>query len=319
MKTRTALAILTNSTDGTSDILSKLALECEQRIIRWNVDLWRSYDISFDGQRFLISDPAGRAIDLAANDTVVLWRKPFLDQMGFDGLGLSPDDECQARSQIREWLHAVVSLAASQERMRLVDPNGDRRVPKLFQLQLAREYFSVPGSHFGISRPPDVAWSDVVTKPLGDPAVSDGRIFFTRRVDPMQLFRPFPWFLQEALTGGHDVTCVYILGSCHFFVCEFVRGICAVDWRVEINTSRQSRWKPLQHSRLTEWAVATDRLMRRMNLHYGRLDFILIRDNLVFLECNSNGQFGWLDDPHSLYLHREFLSATLSAESAVRT
>lgn len=311
------LVIFTNSTDGTSDVMLELARECGQSIFRWNVDLWRFYDLSFDGRRFLIRDPAGRSVDLAARETILLWRKPFLDQMEFDGL--APADEYQARLQVREWLNAVVSLAGSQGRVRLVDPHGDRRVPKLFQLQVASEFFLVPGSHFGISGTPDALGSEVIAKPLGDPAVSDGRIFFTQRVDPTELLRPFPWFIQEAVTGGHDVTCVYIFGSCHFFVCDFVRGEDSVDWRVEINTLQQARWKPLQHSRLVEWENATVGLMTRLHLYYGRLDFILREGELLFLECNSNGQFGWLDDRESLDLHREFFSALFCADAAVKT
>lgn len=318
MKCRKVLAILSSSTDATSDVLVELARECGQDIIRWNVDLWRHYDLSFDGHKFLVSDPVGRTADLAACETILLWRKPFLDQMGFEGLDLRADDESQARSQVREWLHAIVSLAGSEGRLRLVDPHGDRRVPKLFQLQVAHSFFSVPRSHFGISGTQSGLGPNTITKPLGDPSVSDGQIFFTQRVDAMDLFRPFPWFVQDALIGGRDVTCVYILGNCHFYVCEFARNEDAVDWRVEINTQQQSRWQPLQHAHLTRWAEATDGFMRRINLRYGRLDFILQDDDLVFLECNSNGQFGWLDDTKSLSLHREFFSAALRARSAVR-
>jgi hypothetical protein len=318
LEIRSGLVIFTNSVDGTSDILLDLARDCGQQVIRWNADLWQSYELCFDGHRFLIFDPAGRCIDLSASDTLLLWRKPFLDQMDFGNLRIAAADENQARSQIREWLHAVVSLAGLQGRLRLVDPHGDRRVPKLFQLQVACEYFVIPQSQFGISGPQNLPKSDVIVKPLGDPGVSDSRIFYTQRVDLTQLFRPFPWFFQEAVLGGHDVTCVYIFGSCHFFVCDFARENNSVDWRVEINTPLQSKWKPLQHSKIMEWEIATQGLMSRLGLHYGRLDFILRENELLFLECNSNGQFGWLDDADSLNLHREFFLALFSEDAAVK-
>jgi len=57
--------------------------------------------------------------------------------------------------------------------------------------------------------------------------------------------------------------------------------------------------------------------MQCLGLHYGRLDFILHDDILYFLECNSNGQFGWLDDKNTMALHREFLAAACDPRTTV--
>ena len=51
--------------------------------------------------------------------------------------------------------------------------------------------------------------------------------------------------------------------------------------------------------------------MREFGLNYGRLDFIEENDIFYFLECNANGQFGWLDDKKTLYLHKKFVEAFL--------
>jgi D-alanine-D-alanine ligase-like ATP-grasp enzyme len=99
---------------------------------------------------------------------------------------------------------------------------------------------------------------------------------------------------------------------------QVIRNEAAIDWRVEINTANQSIWRRLRHARMTEWESAVNRYMNGVGLHYGRLDFILRDDELFFLECNSNGQFGWLDDMESLALHREFLAAALDSASVVR-
>lgn len=316
MERGTILVILTNSVDGTADALTTLAEEAGQRVFRWNIDLWQQYALSCDGRRWLISDPLGRSIDLSAPESLVLWRKPFLTQMSFEGLALEVDDEIQARRQMEKFLQSVVALAQAECRVRLVEPYADRRVPKLYQLHAAREIYAIPRSHFGTSAAPELP-GQTIAKPLGDPGVGENHIFYTRRVDPEHLFRPFPWFLQEALVGGRDVTCVYIVGRCHFYVCDFARGMESMDWRVEINTESQSEWHKLQHPNLAEWRERTVHFMESLGLYYGRLDFILKEDTLYFLECNSNGQFGWLDDEASLELHREFLSAALRPESAV--
>ena len=51
--------------------------------------------------------------------------------------------------------------------------------------------------------------------------------------------------------------------------------------------------------------------MKEFDLRYGRLDFIEENDIFYFLECNPNGQFGWLDDTKTFHLHNKFVEAFL--------
>jgi hypothetical protein len=311
------LLIPTNSVDGTCDGLMQIARETGLPVFRWNIDLWQHYETSFDGKHFYLSDPTGRKIDATADEVFLLWRKPFTDLMNFDGLPLVAADQAQAKAQVGQWLQALVALMKPQRRVRLVEPYADRRLPKLYQLWQAREFFAVPPSHFSMREMPTAFGPEMITKPLGDPSVGEQNIFYTRRVDGTQLFRPYPWFMQQALIGGQDITCAYIAGRSHFYVCDYPRDADAMDWRVEINTEQQSGWRALEHPRRAEWEAAVHGYMQRTGLHYGRLDFILRDDTLYFLECNSNGQFGWLDDMETLALHREFLAAACNPATVV--
>jgi hypothetical protein len=313
----TTLLIPTNSVDGTCDALIDLARQSNYPVLRWNVDLWQHYETVFNGEFIQISDPAGRVVDTRAKDLLLLWRKPYVDLMNFDGLGLKSTDRVQAKSQIGQWLRTLSVIMKSDGRTRLVEPYADNRLPKLYQLSVAREYFRVPRTHYSIGEPTEDFSTEVITKALGDPSIRNGRIFYTRRVNPRELYRPYPWFLQQALIGGHDVTCVYILGKCYFFISEYLRTADAIDWRVEINSKHCSAWKPLQHPTLGQWEHAVRKYMQRLQLHYGRLDFIMQGREIFFLECNSNGQFGWLDDPISMRLHKEFLAAAINPTAAV--
>jgi hypothetical protein len=157
----------------------------------------------------------------------------------------------------------------------------------------------------------------VITKPLGNPQIGEENIFYTHRVSSGDLFRPYPWFVQEALIGGRDITCVYIHGRSYFYECEFARHADAIDWRTEINTPQQSAWHLIEAAITDAWSHSVIEYMRRCKLHYGRLDFILHGDTLFFLECNSNGQFGWLDCADSLYLHHAFLDAALDPATMI--
>ena len=311
------LLIPTNSADGTCDSLVRVLKETGQGFFRWNIDLWRHYETRFDGNGFFFSDPTGRTVDATKANVLLIWRKPFTALMNFDDLDIEEADQEQARVQIGQWLQALVALMKPAGRVRLIEPFADRRLPKLYQLYAAQAYFAVPRSHFGITTRPCNFGPMMITKPLGTPGVGGDNIFYTQRVDGEELFRPYPWFVQEALVEGLDVTCVYILGRSHFFVCGFERGESAIDWRVEINTDTQSPWLELNHPHLPKWQDAVQAYMCHFGLHYGRLDFILQGNTLYFLECNSNGQFGWLDDQEALPLHHEFVSAVLDPASTV--
>lgn len=311
------LLILTNSTDGTCDSLVYLLKQRGVPFFRWNVDLWRHYEINVTQATFSITDPLGRSINLAHGKALLLWRKPFITQMSFDDLSVGAEDQDFARMQIQQWLHFVVVRMMSDGRVRLIEPYADRRLPKLFQLHEAINFFSVPPYLFSIHGSSDTFWSMAIAKSLGDPSVGSQNIFYTRRVNSGDLLRPYPWFLQAALVEGFDVTCVYINGRSHFFECGFARSENSIDWRTEINTEGQSSWHPLQSTSLDLWSDAVAAYMKRLNLLYGRLDFIRQSDRLFFLECNSNGQFGWLDESESLPLHNEFLDAVLDPQAQV--
>jgi len=57
---------------------------------------------------------------------------------------------------------------------------------------------------------------------------------------------------------------------------------------------------------------ALHRYLRRFGLVFGAFDFALTGDGWVFLECNPNGQWAWMEDPTGLPMTAAF--ADLLAE-----
>lgn len=301
------LLILTNSLDGTSDLLVKLCAEYHIEVLRFNIDLYLDYDVNISTDEFKISDPVGRTIDLEAYDIKLLWRKPFLETLRE---GTAPETFPIVRGNMSGVLQAIVYHAKLKHRKPLIEPYFETAIGKLSQLRQAANFFHVPMYEVSIQRSTRFD-KQVVTKPLKNPGTSDGRIFYTSKVTAKDLHRPELWFLQKQIIGGTDVTGVYIDGKTWFFECDFVRSETAIDWRVEINTQNQSIWRPWSAATDLDLQVSVDKFMKSMDLRYGRLDFI--RDDsgtLWFLECNSNGQFSWLDD-ESLALHRAFLASAI--------
>jgi hypothetical protein len=68
-------------------------------------------------------------------ELILLWRKPFVEQMDFDEDSVAMADQEAARGQMTQWLRSVVAGMMHRERVRLIEPYADQRLPKLFQLK----------------------------------------------------------------------------------------------------------------------------------------------------------------------------------------
>ena len=301
--------ILTNSFDGTSDIISKILKEKKIPFIRWNIDLWENYEISFNKDFFEIRDSVNNKVS-SKNKLKVLWRKPFIDYLDFKkNLKLSKDDKSYARNEIKNILASILAITRTNSKLNFIDPLDEYKTPKLYQLKLAKKYFKIPNYEFSILNSKRMI-KNSIAKPLGNSEVGK-KILYTTRVDQKKVFRPYPWFFQQAIDRGTDVTCVYICGNIYFYECDFKRNKKSIDWRKEINTKNQSKWHKLEHKKLKYLKNQTKKFMQNLKLNYGRLDFIKKKNNFYFLECNPNGQFGWLDDIKKFTLHKKFVDSFL--------
>ncbi len=101
------------------------------------------------------------------------------------------------------------------------------------------------------------------------------------------------WFLQGEERGA-DVTVVYVDGQ--LFAAELDRATFeGEDWRCHISDTHPLQ---LKEAELTaEEGERIRKFMADVRLRYGRLDSIRRDDGeLAFLEVNTNGEWGWLDD-----------------------
>ena len=90
-----------------------------------------------------------------------------------------------------------------------------------------------------------------------------------------------------------------------------------IDWRQNINTAKEDNWS--QYDVPSNIGEACRAFMSDLRLKFGRFDFIVDDvGNHEFLELNINGEFGWLDDPKSNWLHRVFLEELLKEENTVQ-
>ena len=308
------LLLLSNSLDGSADVLAGLCAERLQPVFRFNIDLWLNYQFAWTSSGFAIRDPFERVV-ISEEISACLWRRPTLrDTPSWQG-GTAHDREATQAE-----LHAIVwelaEWARARGRLRLIDPSAPRRVGRLAQMRVAEAFFTVPewALGWGFRWPAERRMvKRFATEALGP---ARDRYIFVRSVDAEHLSPGWPWLTQEVGRGVRDATVLYVHGRCFGFEMERTRAELGVeDWRTLIGTDR-NRWRP--------WALpagVSERIvayMERLGLRFGRLDLLVGDGEPSFLEVNPTGQFGWLDEPNGWPLHRAVLDAALNPTSAVR-
>jgi hypothetical protein len=308
------LLIVTNSFDGSTDVLVQLAQARQLPVFRLNTDLLGSYQIHLDAQGFVLRDETGRSV--ASGEVMACYyRKPW--KGGDDPWVAYPHHEqTWVRGQLRRMVREIINLCRLKGKLRLVEPQADLRLDKLTQMHVAKRYFTVPGWEYvwHVAAAP----GQRVTKPL-DPeqlGAERARFVFTEVVEASRLAAGYPWLVQDVAQGTRDATVVYIAGQCFGFRIARDRASGPTDWRERINTDAQDVWQCYDVS--PEIVHGCQRFMADVGLHYGRFDFIIDDDGRhEFLEVNSNGQYGWLDDVQESWLHTSVLNALLNPATTI--
>ena len=273
------LIIFTCSDDGTVDRIEPLLRVENLRINLDRPDTW-SFEASPNHWRLMSNE---REITDTSN-AYVWWWKAFLEDFNIDEF-LKAEIEYTTRELYRELAKQGLSVGN--------DFLHHEFRGKLHYLKSAQRFFRIPESLIsqrGITR---LSTNNVVVKSLTSSAFSSKKVLYTTRVGQDQLdFENF-WFLQEYIDSEWDVT-VVILGD-KFFGFQRKRSGATVDWRKEQNFRIDSNdWIPVEFSaREVEQFTA---FARAENLGWGRIDLLRSGSGeLIFLELNANGQFGFLD------------------------
>lgn len=283
-------------------------------VFRFNIDLWLDYRFAWTPQGFAICDPAGRSLDSTAI-IACLWRRPSLldTPLWRGGTG---DDRAATEAELHALVREIAEWARARNLLRLIEPFAPRRVGKLAQMRVAREYFEVPdwSAGWGFRYPRGRRMvKRFIPEPVG---TGRERHLFVQSVEGERLSPDYPWFTQAIAQGERDATVLYVNGSCFGFEMKETRTALNVeDWR-SLKDNDRELWRGWT---LTGgFSARIDTFMQRLGLRFGRLDFITGGDQPVFLEVNPNGQFGWLDEPDRWPLHRAVLDAVLDPASAIR-
>ena len=276
------LLILTNSIDGTSDVLIHLCAERGEPVFRFNIDLWLDYRSAWTPAGFAIRDPSGRTV-ASEEVSACLWRRPSLQDTPAWRGGTAED-----RSATEAELHAVVREIAESARasaLRLVEASGAPGV-RAVHGAVAAILTAVPEWSVGWGfRWPQAKRMVKRFAPEALGAERDRHIF-VQSVDAERLSPDFPWLTQEIAQGARDATVLYVNGRSFGFEMRLTRPS-NCPWERRRSNSDREHWRPGPCRRRTE---SHRRHMQRLGLRFGgSISSRRWRDD--FLEVNPNGQF----------------------------
>jgi hypothetical protein len=282
------LLIITNSMDGTTDLLLPL-LKGKKEVFRFNVDLWSSYNIEIDQISFSLKDPVGRVLTRDSCSGLYLRKAYFLDEDRIKACGGDIETWCQY--QIRSIIDSIYCICQKSNLVRLVERNVDRRLPKGFQMQRAGSYFTVPRWTITTSPQQSLLSDPVVCKSLSSAFLGEFKSLFTTKACLRDLDSGYPWLIQELIEADGDLTIIYAAGRIFSFYRKKNAGE-PVDFRL-VEHGQDEGWEPFGVPSSLEENIR--QFMDELRLNFGRIDFLVKNNVFYFLEVNANGQFAWLD------------------------
>lgn len=293
------LFIFSTTYDTTVDLL--VYYIGEDKVFRFNTDIFKDYKISIAEDSFKIEDPTGRCI---TNQDVkkVLWRKPFRIRDLFPTESLSPED---AYYEIEIWyvMREIINLLWFEKKIVLVEPMVDYRVGKFIQLKCAKKYFNVPKYIFryGSDKKLNTKGDTIVKSLTSEPISLDGSVIFATKVNQNELDLNCPWFIQEYVHSQMDITVVFVRDEIFAFELDRTSFLDkTIDWRELSVDTTTDMWLPHILPDCVKDSIF--QFMRELKLHFGRFDFLYGDDKYYFLEINPNGQWAWLDSERKLKL-----------------
>lgn len=237
--------------------------------------------------------------ELAINGINAAWyRRPtmFADEQADKAKQLTLDTE-RRKAQYQLW-------ASIPEEVWLSSPSRMQHAEhKLTQLALAQEIgFAIPDTVVANTWEP-------ITKELPDEIIykpSFGMVYdaeglklvyttpFANNPDSLPLEgNPFPGFWQPFLRKAREWR-ITVVGDEAFDAAIYTADDAKDDWRKhQLGARIEFKHEPFPNTQKEKCFE----YLSRMGLGFGAFDFVEDYDGKVtFLECNANGQFGWLED-----------------------
>lgn len=278
------LLLITGSQDGTSSLLiSELGVS---NVFRFNYDLFNEYELEFKPDYWKITNPLGLTID-SNSITSCFWWKAFnfylLDQENF-----IVEEVKYIFREIYHWCRLKGLTKGNPH-------DFHNHMGKINILSAASKFFKTPKTltSFKLGGVVELGDISLVAKSFTSGLTTTNKSLMTTAVTKESLHPDYPWFLQELVVSDSDVT-VFICGDEMFAYSRDRSNLKGLDWRVEQDFSGDTKeWMRFELNPKNYTAVSL--LCKDLGVNWGRMDFMEVDGEMVFLEFNANGQWVFLD------------------------
>ena len=283
--------LLTNELDVGSDLVVRILRERGVPFLRINTERLSGRNFTWLNGTYSIETPRGQ-FDLSGIRSVWM-RQPI-----WPAFDISPEVSEVLQNQWRAAIRGMASLDASW--INPIDA-GLAAESKILQLVTANNVgFDVPSTCVSsdiqvIRRFADANRGSLVVKALDAPLIEEGddsRFVYTSRLNLEMLKgrdapEPVPMIFQEEIPNKKDIRIVLVDEEAFAFA--IAGDPSDIDWRREgraaVVTETDS---PAQiKSRCIKF-------LSSLGLRFGAFDFAVNDERYAFLECNQNGEWGWL-------------------------
>lgn len=301
------IIILTNKEDVTVDFIVRELKRQEIEYYRLNTeDIPQKVEVNFsiEEDKFLLLDSV-KNIEVDLNKvTSVYFRRAQVSSLAYIN-EINMQERNYLRGELAYLLEGIYKILSKRYWLNNVYRIREAE-NKIYQLQIARELgFTIPDSV--ISNIPEVVKSIVdkyenncIIKPIKSGNVdttTSSNIIFTSKIEEnffeeRARIADFPVYIQENIHKQYDLRCIVIGEQVYCAQIESqANDDSKIDWRKGTSYLKHS-----VHELPIEVKEKCIELTRRLNLNYSAIDLILDKnERYIFLECNPNGQWAWLE------------------------
>lgn len=306
--------LFTNKEDVTTDFIVQELKRQEIDFYRFNTEeLSKSVeiDLNFEKEKYLLIDKLDNKTYNILDFTDIYYRRPELPL--YNDESLSEGEKSFLQTEIYYTLEGVYRLLSNKHWFNNVFAirNAEN---KIYQLQLAKEVgLSIPSTlisnHYD-SMEQFMEKGKHIIKPVHNARIKDEKlpqIVYTSEITQAIKKEEAEYninYLQDKIEKRYDVRATFVEEKCFAVTIDSQElEETRVDWRkgehilqhTPIELPREIRLKCIQ-------------LMKRLDLHYGAIDFILDKQgNYFFLEINPNGQWAWIEHLTGLPISKEIV------------
>lgn len=312
--------LFTNKEDVTTDFIVRELKRQEIDFYRFNTEeLSKSVEIvlDFERERYLLIDKLDNKTYNILDFTDIFYRRPELPL--YEDEDLTDGEKSFLQIELYYTLEGVYRLLSGKHWFNNVFAirNAEN---KIYQLQLAKEVgLTIPSTlisnHYD-SVEQFLEKGKHIIKPVHNARIKDEKhpqIVYTSELKQTIKKEEAEFninYLQNKIEKHCDVRATFVGEKCFAVTIDSQElEDTRVDWRKGEHI--------LQHTPIElpqEIRLMCIQLMKRLDLHYGAIDFVLDKQgNYFFLEINPNGQWAWIEHLTGLPISKEIVKCLCSS------